>query len=240
MDLIVVAKFAIATLGVAAALVVTYSRALFDLPQRHFDRILFGTAVASRLGLFLLAYVVFGFQAQSDALSYYNWSRLALTRPYPWRERDPAPSLWTALLIPRGAAAALSQFEQGNRCAHDCDRAHIDSNLAGCRTHCLFRGCGPPSDAALRHLAVCPFDLSHWSEQRCDRFDVCCCRDVAVFCPKAAVERLCSGFGPRLLKAPCRGCLAGTIAQSAAPPCLVQRFRCAAGTRLRHLDPHGN
>lgn len=83
MDFVVVAKFAIATLGVAAALAVAYNRALFDLPQRRFDLILFAMAAASRLGLYVLVYVVLGFEAQSDALVYYNWSRLTLAGHIP-------------------------------------------------------------------------------------------------------------------------------------------------------------
>jgi hypothetical protein len=77
MDLVIAAKFAIATVGVAIAVAVAFSRTLLDLPQRRFDGILFGAAIASRLGLYLLAYVALGFQAQSDALVYYQWSRLA-------------------------------------------------------------------------------------------------------------------------------------------------------------------
>ena len=62
-DPIIASKFAIAIVGVVAALVAASNRTLLNLPQRQFDWVLYGTAIASRLGLFVFTYVVLGFGA---------------------------------------------------------------------------------------------------------------------------------------------------------------------------------
>jgi hypothetical protein len=83
MDLIIAAKISIGALGTIAAVIITNNERLLSLGQRDFDRLLYGLALVSRLGLFILAYVVLGFQAQSDALVYYYWSQLVLSGHVP-------------------------------------------------------------------------------------------------------------------------------------------------------------
>jgi hypothetical protein len=97
-DPVIAAKVAIAALGVVAALAAACNRTLIDLPRRRFDGLLYGAAAISRLGLFLFAYVVLGFQAQSDALVYYDWSRLALAGHIPG-ESDVLPLHYGPLFL---------------------------------------------------------------------------------------------------------------------------------------------
>ena len=83
MDSIIVAKSAIALVGVVVAWAAASSSWMLSLSKRDFDRLLYAAAIGSRLGLFALAYLVLGFTAQSDAAAYHSVARMVLAGGVP-------------------------------------------------------------------------------------------------------------------------------------------------------------
>jgi hypothetical protein len=83
MDLVIAAKIVIGVVGIGTALALASSSTVLALSKRNFDRILYGIAITSRFGLFILVYVILGFQTQSDALIYYHWSHSVLAGGVP-------------------------------------------------------------------------------------------------------------------------------------------------------------
>jgi hypothetical protein len=106
MDLIIAAKIVIAIVSIGAALALASSSTVLALSKRDFDRILYGLAITSRFGLFILVYVILGFQAQSDALIYYQWSHSVLAGHVPG-ESDILPLHYGPLFLYLTAAPLL-------------------------------------------------------------------------------------------------------------------------------------
>ena len=138
MSFVIIAKFAIATVGVIVALALRYNNALLSMPHSQFDRLLYGAALVSRAGLFTIVYGILGFHAQSDALIYYHWSLAVLAGHIPGESADlplvygPIFLYLTLLPLP------LGQLEQSNCCPYNFYRDYINSNLVFCRTDRIF------------------------------------------------------------------------------------------------------